>query len=196
MADEPPGMIRAFFAVDIGADARAALERAIVRLRETRARVGWVHGENLHVTLAFLGDIPADTRSLASAAATACTGISPFPMAVGGVGTFGPAGRPRVVWAGVSEGGSQVGKLAEAAALAAAAEGLPLEDRPFHAHVTLGRVRAPGGAADLARALGRFEGASFGSTTVREVLLMRSELGPDGPAYTVLSAIPLGGPAS
>ena len=79
--------------------------------------------------------------------------------------------------------------LAERLHDAAAALGLPVEDRPFRPHLTLGRWR-PGRPADgtLPDRLGGYRGPAWPASELR---LMQSHLGPR-PSYDILAAWPLG----
>src|SRR5262249_59769321 len=61
------------------------------------------------------------------------------------------------------------------------------EERQYPPHITLGRVRSDRPSDKLAAALARNAGWQGGETLVREVLVMGSELTPEGPVYTVLS---------
>ena len=109
-------------------------------------------------------------------------------MTVEGVKTFGNPRRPRTVWAGVGAGTQAVCTLHDAL------EGPLLElgcyrreERQYTPHITLGRVKSEHPTDELATNLTRKSGWQGGETTVREVLVMSSELTPKGPMYTVLS---------
>ena len=73
-------------------------------LREERIR--WTRLENLHLTVEFFGEtdeerIPELERALAEAAGQ----TPPFAMKIGGLGMFGGARHPRVLWMGVESAG-------------------------------------------------------------------------------------------
>jgi 2'-5' RNA ligase len=190
---------RTFIAVGVDKavrDKALALQQALAR---SGAEVKWVEPENMHVTLLFLGevderDLPDVCRVVADAAAR----HAPFPMAVGGAGAFPNARRPRTLWVGVGEGAREL------AALHDDLEGPLLdlgcyrrEERQYTPHLTLGRVKGdhPGGD-QLAAALAKHAAWQCGEVPVREVLVMSSELHPEGPVYTVMSRAKLtGGPA-
>jgi 2'-5' RNA ligase len=120
----------------------------------------------------------------------AATATAPFTSSVGGLGGFPSGHPPRVVWAGVTEGGEGLRALHAALESALVARGIPGEGRAFHPHVTLGRARSPRGVSGLADALG--EGPRFGEFRVAALHLMGSELGPGGSRYSVLAEAPLG----
>lgn len=183
--------IRTFLAVELPADLRGALDRARLRLKGTRAHVGWVAPANLHLSLVFLGDIPADqVPGLAATLRARVAGAAPFSVEVTGVGHFGDGQSPRVVWAGVTPS-------APLMALQGAVEsgcrecGFAVEARPYHPHITLGRVRSSRGREVLMAEMQRLAGTAFGAMAVDAVALMRSHLQAGGPRYERLAALPL-----
>jgi 2'-5' RNA ligase len=188
------GDLRAFIAVDLDAAARAAAAEILRRLRGAPGgdSVRWVRPEALHVTLRFLGQIaPAQVEPLARAVGAQLAGLVPFALALGAVTLFPSPRRPRVV---ALEVGPQVAlaELARAVERGVAAQGFAPEERPFRAHLTLGRVRNANGRAAALAPHGL--AAPVGShCPVSEVVLYRSELRPEGSLYTPLERIRLGG---
>jgi 2'-5' RNA ligase len=187
------GRVRTFVAVGLDRGARARC----VALQETLARCGaevrWVAAETLHLTLLFLGDTDErDLPGVCRAVAGVCRAHEAFPLALEGVGCFPTMARPHTVWAGVGAGKQEL------VALHDALEG-PLvdlgcyrrEDRQYAPHLTLGRVKGPGGADGLAQALLKQRLWAGGETPVAEVRVMASDLRPEGPVYSVLSTAKL-----
>jgi 2'-5' RNA ligase len=185
--------VRAFVAVSIADPARSAVVAYLERLRATIGGVAWTRSENLHLTLKFLGDVPADRiAGLAARLQTVARGAPAFELRIAGVGAFPSLARPRVVWVGMSS--PALLPLADAVEAACVSEGFPAEERPLRPHVTLGRVRATGrkGAPDLAF-LAADGGKDFGVAPVDALALFRSELGSGGARHTALATAPLGG---
>jgi 2'-5' RNA ligase len=189
------GVVRAFMAVELPPAVRAALTGFIERLRRSGgAHVRWTLPENLHITLAFLGDIGADAvRRAARLLDEASASEDSFDLECAGVGAFGSPRAPRIIWAGVEDAGNRLGRLQACLAERLKAGGFLLEDRPFHAHVTLGRVRSPRGVRDLTSMLGSDKKTRFGGFRVERLVLMRSHLEPGGARYILLHASPLKG---
>ncbi|MGD8240004.1 MAG: RNA 2',3'-cyclic phosphodiesterase [Armatimonadota bacterium] len=185
-------MVRSFVAVGIAADVRRHLAEAQQQLKAARARARWVRAGNLHVTVKFLGDI-AEQRvpDVLDALGRAAGGIEPFVMRVQGLGAFPGLRRPRVVWAGVTDGAEQSARLAQGVERELAPLGFSREKRPFAAHITLGRVKSFVGVSALAELIAAHGDTEFGTVRVDEVTLMRSELRPDGAVYSVLGQAPL-----
>ena len=126
--------------------------------------------------------------------------VTPYPamlLRAGEVGAFPSVDAPRVLWLGVR--GDEDGLLALQRAVRDAVrgvEGVVADRKPFHPHLTLGRVRVgrrdtagAGGNRRRARAANRSSRAA--AWPVREVALIRSVLGPGGSRYTALGRFPL-----
>ena len=174
---------------------KEALARVMERLKATRADVGWVKPENLHLTLKFLGPVE-ETRleAIAEAVASAARGCGSFRFVLGGLGAFPQPRVARVVWVGVPEGADSLAGLQ--ARLEAELEplGFPREERPFTAHLTLGRVRGPGRREQLAAALISVPVEPLGEMVLDRIEMMKSDLRREGPRYSILHSLPLGPP--
>jgi len=140
--------------------------------------------ENLHLTLAFLGDVPAQsTDSVRSGMQAAASGRHPFSIGFGGGGTF-PANRePRVAWAGIRGETEALRDLQAAVLQAVRGLGLRVDRRPFSPHVTLariGRMTAPTARRSISRGFQAMELDRLGLFTVSHISLMESDLTPAG----------------
>lgn len=181
---------RVFCAIDLAVSVRASLMRPINRLRESvpHAQASWGREDNLHLTLKFLGEIQTTRLSaLSNAAARAVADFPPFQITLEETGVFPKHGTPRVLWIGIKD---ESGKLAEFHSRleeACAREGFTKEDKPFHPHLTIARLRKPQGARELALA---HKEQHFEPTEVivSELLVIRSELGGAGSKYSVISS--------
>ncbi|MEX2220870.1 MAG: RNA 2',3'-cyclic phosphodiesterase [Candidatus Rokuibacteriota bacterium] len=190
-------MIRAFVAVVPDNALREAIAAAIERLRPLGSAVAWVPRANLHVTLQFLGNQSEERLAEAEAAlAEAAARSAPFDVGVHGIGAFPGIERPRILWIGLALGALETRALQAHVTDALAARGFPREERPWHPHLTIGRVhderrwRREAGPP-LRAALAQAATTTFGTLRVVEVALMRSELSPAGARYTVRRAIGL-----
>jgi 2'-5' RNA ligase len=158
-------------------------------LRNAPGAPRWTAPERWHLTLLFLGGVPADrVPAVVEAAGRAVAPAPPMALRLAGAGRFGSARRPQVAWAGVEGDVDLLTGLAGRLATAARDVGLPVEDRPFRAHLTLGRW-PPRAAADPAL-LDRLVGYRGPQWPVREVALLESRPGPD-PRYETVAAWPL-----
>ncbi|HZT80723.1 MAG TPA: RNA 2',3'-cyclic phosphodiesterase [Gemmataceae bacterium] len=187
--------LRTFIAVDPG----KAIRDRVVALQEVLARTGasvkWVEPENLHFTLLFLGEVEdREIPAVCRAVAEGCQTHAAFPLSVERVGCFGNLRRPRTLWVGTGLGTQELVALHDALEPPLLDLGCyRREDRQYTPHLTLGRAKTDRPNDQLAAALTKQAGWKGGETTVREVLVMSSELRPEGPEYTVLSRAKLGG---
>jgi 2'-5' RNA ligase len=151
----------------------------------------------VHLTLKFLGTVPvAQVDGLISAMRLAAAGSGPFTLRLGELGSFGPAARPRVVWAGVRGDLPALTRLWRAVEAAIGPLGFPPERERFSPHLTLARVpdqtpREVAGA--VAAVLAGTPASETEPLLVREVALMRSHLGLGGARYERLAAAVLTG---
>ena len=130
--------------------------------------------------------MPADiVPPLVAAAAPAVGGAPAMTLRLAAGGRFGPPRRPQVMWVGLDGDVRPLTELARVLADAARALDLPVEDRPFRAHLTVGRWR-PRQPADgaLPSRLADYRGPAW---PVTEVRLLESHLGPS-PTYDTLAA--------
>jgi len=168
------------------------LEAATVRARADWSGLRWAGREQWHITLAFYGELdgarlPALTRRLRRAAARA----APLDLALTGAGTFPHAARAQVLWAGVRGDVARLRRLADATAAAGRRVGVSRDRKPFRAHLTLARCRAP---TDLRALVTGLNGFDSGRWRAAELLLIRSHTGPK-PRYETLQAWSLDGSA-
>jgi 2'-5' RNA ligase len=177
--------LRLFIAVPLTGEVRAQAAACVDALRAAGADAAWLKPETLHVTLRFLGATPADrVPALEKALDAAVHGRSPFTLTLDHLGVFGPSRAPKVVWAGVGEGLEPLKSLAGAVEEALAAQGFAREERPFAAHLTLGRLRSARNAAALVEALERAD--LRWTLPVDRLILYSSKLGPGGSVHTPL----------
>ena len=180
---------RLFCAVELTEEirARAAEHIAQLRLKLPHVRAGWERAEKLHITLKFFGNVEASrTQALTLAAERAAQASAPFALNIAEAGAFPLRGQPRVLWLGVSDSSGGLARLQQSLEDECAAENFRREERPFHPHITIARLRQPAGTRQLA-ALHKEMGFEAMELTVREIVLMRSELGPKGSRYIGLS---------
>ena len=189
--------MRCFAAILLGDEVRDALAQEIQRLRPLSRAVAWVPAENLHLTLQFLGEQTVERAADAAAAlAEAVATTQPFSLTLHGLGAFPGLERARILWTGVSGGALDARGLQARVEDALEVRGFAREARPWHPHVTLGRVfderrwRQDAGR-DLRPVIAGIATRSFGSCAVRSVALMQSQLGRGGARYRAVAEVPL-----
>ena len=185
--------MRAFLAVALPEEARRSLTKLQETLAQSRAEVKWVEPPNLHVTLKFFGEVTDEQRqAIEGLLRRLAHQEGPFGLALDGLGAFPSLTAPRVIWVGLAEGTQALARIAGAIEREGAAMRLANEERPFAAHVTLGRVRSPRTRQALVQ---RLHASAWRPPTpwpVASLRLYQSILTPGGPRYSVLAEFPLG----
>jgi 2'-5' RNA ligase len=181
-------MVRLFIALPTPADVQQAMADVIARLRTTQSDVRWETAGKLHATLRFLGDtderlVPRIRESLEVIAGT----TPPCTVTYRSLGCFPDTRNPRVIWIGMEDPGGTLRRLNAEIEQSARAIGFKPDDREFHPHVTLGRVKSRHNVTSL---LATMESLTFHSNpvTVRDIHLIRSELKPTGSVYTIVAS--------
>ena len=174
--------MRLFIAAELPSELTDALVETQAALRDA------VHGryvapDSLHVTLAFLGELPSGRLEEAAAAlAQSCQGHGPLEATVGELGSFGRR-RSATLWQAVHSKG-RLASLAASLRKELAASSLPFDEKPFRAHVTLMR------SADLSS--GQLPMPTMGCGLIQTVTLFRSDLSGTRPRYEPLERLELG----
>lgn len=187
-----PGTIRTFISVHLAPTLADELERLQQKLRLDGVR--WTRRGQLHLTLKFLGDIPASSASEVEAALRrACQGVRPFRLTLQGLGCFPNPQRPSVVWVGIGGDVSVLKSLHAAVERETAVFAEKNEKRDFHPHLTIGRVKnVP--FRELQRLSELVQSAQVGALgewTVDAAHLMQSDLLPEGARHTELANVRL-----
>lgn len=189
--------IRAFVAIELPEDLRRELDRIQGSLKGTGVadHVRWVKPGGIHLTMKFLGDVPASTiTEIVHAVTQGSEGVKPFTISFSGLGCFPSSSRPSVIWVGVEGDTGTLMRLQTAVEDSLSVLGYPAEKRKYTPHLTLGRV-ARDVAASERRRLGDMIGehivGSLGEMQVCDVCLVKSELSPSGARYTRLAAVTL-----
>jgi 2'-5' RNA ligase len=189
--NNPPTVIRSFICLEIPESIQSRIDKLQESLRHTDAQVSWTKPSNIHLTLKFLGGVEVSRiEPVGKAIERAAEGIGPFEVEVGGAGCFPSPRSPRVLWVGVSDVPEQLRRLYTNIEDELARQGFPRETRKFSPHLTIGRIRTPHNAAQVAEGLiaSGFDSERFVAT---EAVLMRSDLRPTGSIYTPQTVIPL-----
>lgn len=196
-ASPPPSSpLRLFIAISLPPPVRKQIEHVQEQLRRTAppGSIRWTPPEQFHLTLNFLGDVPAGRLDELQKAITAtCASVPCFDLSAVGLGFFPDAIHPRVIWVGAGDKHHQLAALHHALA-AAVSPFVPVRNaETFSGHITLGRFK------QIRRRhndpLLKFVAASthrrFGDWTARSIELFRSDLESNGVIHTLLGTHPL-----
>jgi 2'-5' RNA ligase len=169
---------RLFVSIELPASVTNVLADLDPRLRGVR----WLEPRQMHLTLAFLGDISGETQERFSEKLRAISWKS-FFLPLSGLGTFPSKGWPKIIWIGVGTGHPHLFQLHKRVQEAILAAGLEPDLRSFHPHVTLARCRdvSPQTIRPFLKSHAVFDA---GIIHVESFVLNSSQLTPAGSAYT------------
>lgn len=186
--------MRLFVAIELPERLKIAVEDLCARTRPTLPKARWVRPANLHLTLAFLGELEeARLRGLGDALTEASGAGAPFRLQLRGSGCFPPSGKARVAWIGFRDSPEVVALQGALASALQARVGFEPERRPYRPHLTVCRCSPPwpsSAARTWSQALDGSLGEAF---PVDSISLIQSRLKPTGPSHSTLHRSRLGG---
>ncbi len=162
---------------------------------DVREGLRWTPADRMHLTLAFLPDVPERIlEPLEERLAAAVADLEPFTCSLGGAGAFPHPDRPALLWLGVGEGAPQLERLALRVRGAASAVGAAPDGKRFLPHLTLARPPRDRSAVRWLRVLDTFRSRTW---TVDQVELIDSQLLGRGrrPLHDTVATLPLRSPA-
>ncbi len=181
-------IIRTFLAVNLSVAVNRRVAEEVERHKANvgaGVKVAWVPPANFHLTLRFLGPVEEELiEAIAGRCRMRLAKHAPFELRARGFGVFPVADQPRVLWVGV-DGGEPLAKLQRDVEGALVELGLPKEERPFHPHLTVGRVKE-GAAVTWS------SDAELGMSQVHEMVVYESKTTSKGSEYTARARVPLG----
>lgn len=189
-----PPVVRVFFALELPEVLKQKIGEYISALKKKSKphAIRWTRKDNLHITLQFLAEVRSeDLASLIDKVHNKIKKrIKPLEFKVGELQLFPTPFRPRVIVLEITP----LDALAELATLIG--KGIvenkyQIDERPFRAHLTLGRIKQPQGL-DLSY-LTQVTKPAWEPVPLSEVVLFRSEPHSEGSIYTALSRLALAG---
>ena len=187
-------MIRSFLAIELPETILKQIGEVQRDLKSSYADVRWVSPEKIHLTLKFFGNIDESRiEPIVKSIQGPIWTTVPFPLRVKGIGAFPNVKNPRVIWMGMVDEKEVLASFQKGLETELEKIGFEPENRPFQAHLTLGRVRSSRGREELVRRMEKYVGKEFGDFRVERVILFRSDLRPTGPIYTPLREMKFGG---
>lgn len=180
-------LIRAFIAISIPPAVQNMVENIQDRFKQIRAPIRWVKPSNLHLTLKFLGNITEEQiEGAKKCLKEAGQGVNSFTLKTTETGCFPNLNYPKVLWLGFSDPDGQLHKLVENIELQLQKIGFQPESRKFTPHLTIGRIKSSKGKKDFIRMLHKEKNVSCDDICVTCFKLIKSDLKPSGPEYSVL----------
>ncbi len=183
--------MRIFIAIDTPEEIKRNISALQSELKATGADVKWEISNKFHITLKFLGEtneiiIPELILSIEKIADT----FPPFRLKYKNIGSFPNRRNPKIIWVGCENSDGILEKIKNTIDSKLIEFGFETENRKFHPHITLGRVKSPKRIKYL---LPIIENITFDTEAIvcREILLMKSDLKPTGSEYTIIKTINL-----
>ena len=163
--------MRLFIAIELSDEMKDSLLAVQNDLYDMGVRGNYTPEENMHLTLAFIGEYP-DAQPVLDA--LSALSFPPFDISLEGLGCFGD-----LWWAGISESAPLFSVVRRVRRVLAESD-IPFDRKHFSPHITLIR-RASGKMPEI-----RLQPAAM---TVRTISLMRSDRGRSGMIYTELGTV-------
>jgi len=180
-----------FYALELPMGVKEKIEIAKRELQQALPFKTWVHPQDLHITLAFLGNAAAPQIEAANNLIdSALSRQSIFKLEIDHLGIFGRKDSPRIFWAGL-EASESLTVLREDVFSACLSAGFKLETRPFSPHITFARKwtgESPF-TYKLLEEINPFKDEKINFHAMR-VVLYRTHLGKS-PKYEPLKIFPL-----
>jgi 2'-5' RNA ligase len=172
-----------FFAINLSQDCRARIFQIIEDLKNYSEPIKWEAFEKLHITTLFLGDVYDSVLDhLIGEAEKKLPIIGCSTVAFNEIGVFPNMKGPRVIWMGIQKN-EIVELIAETLIMIALELGIKVDDKKFHPHVTLGRVKGKLSSPFITE-LKNIKFDSF-SENIESVELMKSQLDRFGSKYYI-----------
>jgi RNA 2',3'-cyclic 3'-phosphodiesterase len=183
--------MRAFIAIPLPDECRSLLDRMQQTLRSYGADIRWAAIPSIHLTLKFLGEADPDIiPNLSEALEQDIHSQHSFSLRLHGTGCFPNPQNPRVIWCGIDGDTASLSQLQQQVETSCARFGFAPEDRDFHPHLTLGRVKGKRNLQPLIECIKM--GSDLESSFIADHFhIYKSTLKPQGAVYSVLKTIAL-----
>ncbi|MCS7111797.1 MAG: RNA 2',3'-cyclic phosphodiesterase [Sulfolobales archaeon] len=180
--------VRAFIAIEI--EDRDTLIN-IIKVRDVLANLGLdikpVEDENLHITMRFLGEISAHTiEEIKKLLISIPSIMKSFSVTIKGIGAFPNVMRPRVIWAGITDGADKLTLIREfidRELVKMRLSDVHKDQHGFSPHITLARVRSLKNVERFQKLYTEYQDYLFGVSPISIIKLKQSILTPRGPIY-------------
>jgi RNA 2',3'-cyclic 3'-phosphodiesterase len=128
-----------FYAVPLPGETKEQMEGWTAEIESALPFQRWVHPEDVHITLAFLGGTDEERLKRSIERIHQVTNeVAPFSLETKKLGVFGNPATPRILWADVSPSPS-LSALRDNVYTSCRQEGYELDNRPFNPHITIAR---------------------------------------------------------
>ncbi|MDF2959805.1 MAG: 2-5 ligase [Paenibacillus sp.] len=131
---------RLFIALPLGQEQKSVLKKLMESLQPKLPFQKWVHQDDLHITLKFLGDTDsAEKTRVQTLIKETAASLTPFSLTLKRPGTFGKPMAPSILWVGVGGDLAALGTLQSQIEIAMKSMDIAMEDRTYSPHITIAR---------------------------------------------------------
>jgi 2'-5' RNA ligase len=184
-------LVRSFVAIELPEVVKKGIAEIKSQYSDMEG-VSWIKPEGAHLTIKFLGEIGMDVvDGLACALEPVMEKVKPFKMKIEDAGVFPNPSKPRVLWLGVKEE-KNLKQIHLKVDEEARKVGISKEEKNYHPHITIARIKSDEPSHKLKEFLKEFKGKTLWSDVeVKSIVIYKSILRSDGAEYEKLYEIPL-----
>ena len=176
----------------VGLDLSGHLVNTIPMIKSTiidsKRKINWVSGRNLHLTLSFVGSIDSvELNKLKSALNDISEYYDSFKILVNGTGAFPSFEKPRIMWLDIQEGREELINIQDKIEKIVTPFKQNQKSENFVPHITIGRIKDFNKNINLD--LSTFSNAVYSDIEipVKTIYLFKSQLLDTGVEYSVIS---------
>lgn len=187
--------IRSFLAFELPEEIRNIVRDSLREMKRSALDTRWTREENIHITLVFMGNLPEESvQKIGKTVEEICGNYTSFNIQLKGIGAFGGRNNARVLWFGLDGDIERMGVFRDHLQKNLESFGIKQEKRKFRPHLTIGRFRKGSkNVKDLDQTLRQYGGISSPLCEIKELVLFKSDLKPEGAVYTRVKVFPLHG---
>ena len=178
--------MRVFIALELPEETKKEIGKIQKQLQKTGAKATWVKPEIAHLTFAFLGSVTHKEVEIIHKILDEIT-LRPIKLELGQLGCFPHPERARIIYIDFQGDLKELKELAKLIHHDLKKQKIWFDDKPFAAHVTLGRVRKRPNLTHVLKGI-KVKKLEF---LAQEITLNQSELGSSGPTYSKLKSVHL-----
>jgi len=182
--------MRLFIAIEVPLSLRNSLSKIQDKLKISLPLAILIKPPNLHLTLDFLGEIsPDQVLSISQGIDEITEKTLPFEIKLESLGVFPDYRSPRVIWIGPRHQPERLKQLVKRLRIGLSTILRPVKLPPFHAHISLSRIKERASPQDLKGSLLKIQESELKNPLnfkAKGITLFQSSLGPKGPTYTIL----------
>ncbi len=176
-------IMRTFIACEIPEETKDIVVQIQNKIKDINASVVWVKKESMHITLRFLGEIQEnEVKTVKECIQKVSEQNNRFDIFLENIKVFPSWSFPRVLWIGIKDP-EQINKLAGNVEQELVKKGFQPQDKPFQAHLTIGRIKGLKNKESLQKIVLTLPLLNE-KIGIDRIILFQSKITPTGPIHT------------